>query len=185
MRLRVSAAAVAAAAALAVALSGCGTATATDPASDRIGSTPIPVPSAKAPAPAARTPAREQIPAAAEAVTISLNLGRNQGGRKPPKPVTITDRATVRQLTALINDLPPFPPGSFSCPADFGSDLVLTFRAAAESPALAVATLDLAGCGGVNLTIGGRPQPALAGPGTDSGPRILKTAGLSWKIPAR
>jgi hypothetical protein len=34
----------------------------------------------------------------------------------------------------------------------------------------------------VNLTIGGRPQPALAGPGADSGPQVLKTAGLAWKI---
>jgi len=56
---------------------------------------------------------------------------------------------------------------------------------AIASLALAVATLDLAGRGGVNLTIGGRPQPAQAGPGTDSGPQSLKPAGLSWKIPAR
>lgn len=129
-------------------------------------------------------PASEKVPATARAVTISMNLGLNQGGKKPPKPVTITDQATVLRLTALINGLALSPPGSFNCPADFGSDLVLTFGAAAHAPALAVATLDLAGCGGVNLTIGGRPQPPLAGPGTDSGPGILKAAGLAWKIPA-
>ena len=47
---------------------------------------------------------------------------------------------------------------------------MLTFRAGPGTPALAVATADLSGCGGVDLTIGGKSQPALAGPGTDSGP---------------
>ncbi len=106
----------------------------------------------------------------AQAVTISMDLGRNQGGKKPPKPVTITDPAQVSELKALINGLPLFPPGMFSCPADFGDDLVLTFRAGPRTPALAVATVDFAGCDGVDLTINGKPQPALAGPGTDNGP---------------
>ena len=83
----------------------------------------------------------------------------NQGGRKPPKPVTITDQATVRKLTALVNGLALFPPGAFNCPADFGGNLVLTFRAGPRAPALAVATADLSGCDGVDLTIGGKPQP--------------------------
>jgi hypothetical protein len=129
-------------------------------------------------------PAGEKVPAAAKAVTISMDLGLNQGGRKPPKPVTITDRAKVSALKALINGLTPFPPGMFSCPADFGDALLLTFRAGPRTPALAVATVDLAGCDGVYLTIGGKSQPALAGPGTDSGAAILKTAGLPWEIPA-
>ena len=79
-------------------------------------------------------PASEKVPAAAKAVTISMDLGLNQGGKKPPKPVTITDPAKVRALTALINGLALFPPGAFSCPADFGDDLVLTFRAGPRSP---------------------------------------------------
>jgi hypothetical protein len=113
-----------------------------------------------------------------------MDLGRSQGGQTPPKPVTITDRAQVSELKALINGLPLFPAGIFSCPADFGDDLVLTFRAGPRTPALAVATVDFAGCDGVDFTINGKSQPALAGPGTDNGPRILKTAGLSWKVPA-
>ena len=140
-------------------------------------------PGAQATRPAAR-PASEQVPATAQAVTISMDLGGNQGGKRPPKPVTITDQARVSELKALINGLALFPPGAFSCPADFGDDLLLTFRAGPGSPALAVATVALAGCDGVDLTINGKSQPALAGPGTDNGPRILKTAGLSWKIPA-
>ncbi len=128
-------------------------------------------------------PASEKVPAAAKAVTIAIKLGLNQGGRKPPKPVTITDPAKVRALTALINGLTLFPPGAPDCPADFGGNLVLTFRAGPRTPALAVATVDFAGCDSVDFTIGGKPQPALAGPGTDTGPQILRLVGLSWKIP--
>ena len=128
-------------------------------------------------------PASEKVPAAAKAVTISIDPGLNQGGRKPQKPVTITDPAKVRALTALINGLALFPPGVPDCPSDFGGNLVLTFRAGPRTLALAVATVDLSGCDGVDLTIGGKPQPTLAGPGTDSGPQILRLAGLSWKIP--
>jgi hypothetical protein len=193
---------------VAVALSGCGTAHApgaTDPVSTRTGSASVPLTTAKSPAPSAAAvapvkpaararPASEKVPAAAQAVTISMGQGGNQGGlmnpggnqgsQVPPKPVTITNRAQVDALKALINGLALFPPGTYSCPADFGDDLVLTFRAGPGTPALAVATADLSGCDSVSLTINGKPQPALAGPGTDNGPRILKTAGLPWKIPA-
>jgi hypothetical protein len=128
-------------------------------------------------------PAGEQIPAAAKAVTVSIDIGMNQGGKKPPSPVTITDPAKVQALAALINGLSLFPPGSYSCPADFGASIKLTFRAGPGTPALAVATVDLAGCGGVYLTIGGTSEPALAGPGSDVGPEVLKAAGLSWTLP--
>ena len=57
---------------------------------------------------------------------------------------------------------------------------MLTFRARPGAPALAVATDMLSGCTGVDLTIGGKPEPTLA---AVSGPQILKIAGLSWKIP--
>ena len=103
-------------------------------------------------------PASEKVPAAAKAVTISMDLAMNQGSKKPPKPVTITDPAKVGQLRALINSLPLFPPGVFSCPAAFGDNLVLTFRARPGGPALAVATDMLSGCGGVDLTIGGQAR---------------------------
>jgi hypothetical protein len=126
-------------------------------------------------------PASEKVPAAAQAVTLSMDLGLNQGGRKPPEPVTITDPAKVTELRSVINSLPLSPPGMFGCPAGFGDNLVLTFRAHPGAPALAVATDLLSGCPAVDLTIGGKSQPALAGA---SGTQILKIAGLSWKIPA-
>jgi hypothetical protein len=125
-------------------------------------------------------PASEKVPAAAKAVTISMDLGMNQGGKKPPKPVTITDPAKVDELKAIINSLPLTPPGVFGCPAGFGDNLVLTFRARPGSPGLAVATDLLSGCAGVDLTIGGKSQPELA---SVSGTRILGIAGLPWKIP--
>jgi hypothetical protein len=124
-----------------------------------------------------------KVPATATAVTISMEIGLNQGGRKPPAPVTITDPAKVRALIALINGLGRFPPGQYSCPADFADGLTLTFLAGPGARAIAVATVDLSGCDVVGLTIGGRRQPDLAGPGTDSGPRILRAAGLPWRIP--
>jgi len=125
-------------------------------------------------------PASEKVPAAAKAVTISMDLGLNQGSKKPPKPVTITDAAKVGALRALINSLPLFPPGDSHCPAAFGDNLVLTFRARPGAPALAVATDMLSGCGGVEITIGGKSEPTLA---AVSGTQILKIAGLSWKMP--
>ena len=61
-------------------------------------------------------PASEKVPAAARAVTISTDVGRNQGDTVPPKPVTITDPATVRALTALINGLCAVPAGLLQLP---------------------------------------------------------------------
>lgn len=125
-------------------------------------------------------PASEHVPARATAVTIAMDIGMNQGSRKPPAPVTITDPAKVSKLAALINGLPRTTGEIYSCPADFGDSLTLTFRAGPQGPSLAVATVDLSGCEGVALTVGGQPQPALQG---GIGPQVLKTAGLAWTIP--
>jgi hypothetical protein len=126
-------------------------------------------------------PASEKVPAAAKAVTISMDLGPNQTSRKPPKPVTITDPAKVGELRALINSLPLTQPGTINCPMDWGDNLMLTFRARPGGPPLAVATDTLSGCAGVYLTLGGKSQPELA---SVSGTQILGIAGLPWKLPA-
>ena len=127
-------------------------------------------------------PAGEKVPPAVRAVTVSEYLGWNVDSQ-PPRPVTITDPAKVRALVALIDGLP-MPPqfGAIaeSCPASNGSDLTLAFSARSGAPALAVATVELSGCAGVDFTIGGKQQPAL-GATSALGTQILKIAGLPWK----
>jgi hypothetical protein len=125
-------------------------------------------------------PASEQVPAQAKAVTIAMDIGLNQGSKKPPKPATMTDPAKVRKLVALINGLPLPAPGIRHCPADFGDSLTLTFRASPQGPPLAVATVELSGCQGVALTTGSKPQPDLQG---GIGHQILQIAALPWTIP--
>ena len=125
-------------------------------------------------------PASEQVPARATTVIITMDIGLNQGRKKPPSPATITDPAKVRKLVALINGLPVPLPGIRSCPADFGDSLTLIFRASPHGPPLAVATAELSGCQGVALIIGSKPQPGLRG---GIGPQILQIAALPWTIP--
>jgi hypothetical protein len=129
-------------------------------------------------------PASEVIPQAARAVKITAVPDMNLG-IIPPPPVTITDPAQVRRITALIDSLPLFPPGVFSCPNDGGAELVLTFltRGAGGAP-LAVAELDLEGCEWTSLTVGGRQEPNLGAPnGARSfAAEVLHIADLSWNL---
>ena len=127
-------------------------------------------------------PAGEKVPSTVRAVTVSEYLGWNVDSQ-PPRPVTITYPAKVRALAALIDGLP-MPPQfgviAESCPDGNGSDLTLAFSARPGGPALAVATVALSGCAGVDFTIGGKQQPAL-GATSALGTQILKVAGLPWK----
>jgi hypothetical protein len=137
-----------------------------------------------------RTPT-ETLPAGISAVTLTLRPDMNVHNI-PPKPVTVTDAAKVRELIALINGLPTFPAGSYSCPEDGGARLVLTFSAhvgatvgaTASAPATATATVSLEGCEGVDLVIGGAQQPGLGSPdgGRQVAGQALKIAGLSWNL---
>lgn len=129
-------------------------------------------------------PASEVVPSAARAVTLSL-LPNINVHTTLPAPVTMTAPSRVRALAALVDGLPEFPPGSYSCPAGFGDALVLTFRARPGGPALAVATVQLSGCEEVDFTVGGKGQPALGGPddGRPFAAHVLKAAGLHWQLP--
>jgi len=124
------------------------------------------------------------IPGAARQVTFSMNYGMNAGDRKPPAPVTITDSARVSEVARLVAGQPPWPPGTYSCPAADGRALVLTFRARPGGPALATAVLALNGCGGTNL-IAGTKNYALGDPGSARplATRLLRVADVSWKLP--
>jgi hypothetical protein len=126
-------------------------------------------------------PASERVTSAAHVVTITQLPSLGPHARRPPAPVTITDRAVVRRLAALVDSLQlsTIGPGA-SCPAALGGGIRLTFRASAGGPPLAVAQ-GPAACGTVQFSAGGKQQPALQI--TDAFiPQLLKLAGLYWKV---
>jgi hypothetical protein len=123
-------------------------------------------------------PASERIPSGAKLVTISAISGPIVGA-KVPAPVTITNAATVQRIASLVNGLPIFPPGVYSCPADLGRAVQMTFRATAGGPPLAVVTAGVASCQGVGFTVGGQRQPALAD-GAALARQVLAITGLRW-----
>jgi len=122
-------------------------------------------------------PAAERVPAAAESVTISPLPGSLAGG-KPPAPVTVTNPGKVRRIASLADALPLFPPGTYNCPADFGQRLRLMFRDAGGRT-LAVMEADLAGCGTVAFTVGGKSLPTLWH-GPSFARQVLAIAGMRW-----
>jgi hypothetical protein len=124
------------------------------------------------------------VPGAARQVTLSMNYGANANGRKPPPPVTVTDSGKVSEVAWLVDHLPPWPPGTYSCPPGDGTALVLTFRAHLGGPPLATADLDLNGCGGTDVTVGGKDY-VMGGPGSARrfAVQVLAAAGVPWKLP--
>jgi hypothetical protein len=148
----------------------------------------------------AKSPA-ERIPAQARVVTITAIPGAGPGSgsgsvmapgggtatgagagqvlSSPPRPVTVTDPATVAKIAAVVDGLPLMPPGVFSCPFSNGEGLKLTFRATESGPVLAQVISQNNGCGTVTLTIGGKQMPALWGGGSMD-KQVLKLAGINW-----
>ena len=122
-------------------------------------------------------PAAERVPASAVSVTLRELPAIGTGG-KSPAPVTITNKAKLREIIALADGLPIFPPGDYNCPADFGTGLVLTFRDAGGR-VLAVLNADQTGCATVSVTVGGKSMPTLWD-GTSFVRQVLAIAGLHW-----
>jgi hypothetical protein len=106
-------------------------------------------------------PASERIPAGIRRVRVSVS---------PPvrPPFTIASATRVRQIVAALDALPAAQPGVSSCPLDTGDRVRLAFYAR-HGPVRAVAVVDPGGCGGVQLKVDGKPQPALAGGSTLTG----------------
>jgi len=121
-------------------------------------------------------PPGERVPAGATSVTITELPGLSRG--KPPAPVTITNRDEVRRIASLADSLPVFPPGDYSCPADDGLAVNLTFRGA-HGQVLAVVVADQTGCGTVSFTVGGKSLLTLWD-GETFVRQVLKVAGLHW-----
>ena len=133
-------------------------------------------------------PAAERIPPGARIVTVTPVFGLNAVKRLEhlDRAFTVTDPARVARITAVIDGLTRFPPGTFSCPADFAAAMRLTFRASASGPVLARLSADYDGCGAVSVSIGGRDMPALSGylaSGDRLTQRILAIAGVAWPYP--
>lgn len=87
----------------------------------------------------------------------SVHIVRVFGLRQPTIPpfeATSHDASAARSLAQTIKNLPPFPSGPTSCPADFGVTYTLTFLSG--SATAMTATANAAGCQG--LTIGGDSQ---------------------------
>lgn len=124
-------------------------------------------------------PASERVPAAARVVTIA-EVPASKSATGLPKPETITNPAVVSRLAAATDGLELLPPGKYACPPPTGNALMLTFRAQAAGPALAVAN-SIGGCESVTFTVDGRSQPALAG-AESFNTQVLSLAGLRWQL---
>jgi hypothetical protein len=127
-------------------------------------------------------PASERVPSAARVATITHLPSLGPRASHPHAPVTITDLAVVRRLAALVDNLRLSTIGpDASCPASLGGGIRLTFLARAGGAPLAAAE-GPAACGTVQFSVGGKQQSALQL--TDAFiPRVLKLAGLHWKVP--
>ena len=130
-------------------------------------------------------PAAERIPADARVVTITPVFGLQPVKRleRLDPTVTVTNPAKVAAIAAVIDELPLFPPGAFSCPADFGASMKLTFRTSRDGPVVARLTAEYGGCGTVSVITDGRSMPALGdytAAGQQLQQRVLAIAGARW-----
>ena len=130
-------------------------------------------------------PAGERIPPDARVVTVTPVFGLDPDKKlEPLKPAfTVTDPAKVARIVAVIDSLAIFPPGTYSCPIDFGAEMRLTFRTSPGGPVVARLTAEYGGCGVVSVSIGGRSMPALSdylGSGQPLQQRVLAIAGVRW-----
>jgi hypothetical protein len=128
-------------------------------------------------------PPADLVPNAARVVTISELANRNPQAKRPPAPVTITGPAVVGRLAALVDNLPvsPLNNEAVSCPAAFGADLQLAFRARTGGPVVALVQTDQP-CGMVDLTVPGQQRLGLEN-NTSVDRQILAIASLPWKLP--
>lgn len=138
-------------------------------------------------------PASERIPAGARRLDVSVTSSL-KGNLAPQRPFSVASAQRIEAIVALLNALPAAQPGVRACPDDPGIRLALAFYQPDAASPSAVATIDPYGCGGVRLTIGGRPQPplgseALPGTSTTREPslilRIDRVLGVNLKISPR
>jgi hypothetical protein len=138
-------------------------------------------------------PASERIPAGARRLGVSVT-STLKGNLAPQRPFSVASAKRIERVVALLNSLPAAQPGIESCPDDRGIRLRLVFYQPHMASPLAIATVDPYGCGGVQLTIAGRPQAPLESgplPGTSTARqpslivRIDRALGVKLKISPR
>jgi hypothetical protein len=132
-------------------------------------------------------PVAERVPPAARVLTVAPVFGFNPDPRaeRLDRAFTVTDPATVARIAAVVNGLTRFPGGTFSCPAESGGQMRLTFLTRPGGPVVARLTAQYGGCGVVSVRIGGRDMPGLS-EYPRSGPplqqQVLAIAGASWPV---
>jgi hypothetical protein len=74
-------------------------------------------------------PVAERVPPAARVLTVTSVFGLNPDPRatRLDRAFTVNDSATVARIVAVVNGLTRFPDGAFSCPAESGGQMRLTF----------------------------------------------------------
>jgi hypothetical protein len=130
-------------------------------------------------------PAAERLPVGARAVTVTPVFGLQPDVRRErlDPAFTVTDRARVARIAALIDALPLFPPGEYSCPLETGAQMRLTFKTAPHGRVVARVIAPYGGCGIVTLTVGDRSMPALTdetSTGQQLQQQVLAIAGVRW-----
>jgi hypothetical protein len=91
----------------------------------------------------------------------------------------------VARVAAVVNSLTRFPDGAFSCPAESGGQMRLTFSTRPGGPVVARLTAQYGGCGIVSVRIGGRDMPGLSALPRSGPPlqqQVLAIAGASWPV---
>jgi hypothetical protein len=125
-------------------------------------------------------PKSERIPAGARRLVLTTTRSRQliQG------PLTFRSSRAIHHVVRLLNALPALQPGVVACPADWGSQVRLSFYDRRGARPLASAVVDPSGCGVVRLTIRGRAQPPLTG-GLTLAKRLSHALGVKLDTGAR
>ena len=93
-------------------------------------------------------------------ITVSVYGRRPHTVRK-----VVTSQMFIARIAEALDRMQAEPPGAVACPADF-EDYQLSFSVSAHSRPVVVVSANESGCGGAQVTIDGRAQPALADNGT-------------------
>jgi hypothetical protein len=93
-------------------------------------------------------------------ITVSVYGRRPHTVRK-----VVTSQAFIARLAQALDRMQAEPPGVVACPADF-EDYQVSFSVSAHSRPAVMVSANGSGCGGAQVTVDGRAQPALADHGT-------------------